>query len=1124
MKKLTLILFTLAFGLVGHTQTDPTNYIRTDLIGPSPNASSIGKLGEVPVSLYTGLPNISIPIYEIKDQDISLPITLIYNYDGFKPRLPSSWVGMGWTLEAGGVITRNVRDKVDELGVQAGTFDTISNILNLAETNQTFLKNAVKDVLVDTEPDIFSFNFCGYSGKFILYRDKFYCLPDQKIKIEGAPNTSGFIITIADGVKYYFQKMETSTPKGNAEASYNIPTHPSSWYLTKIQNAANTATINLSYVNEGQINQQGVHTQSYKYVLPLQGTSPITSQLFPKKDTYPTFVNPARLSSVTSTNCTVSFVPVSTARLDIDQGTSGSSRALSQILISAPGNSIRTFEFHQSYSATTGHNRAFMRLDSLREHGGTAGVHTHRFQYEAVPATGFTKSGAALDHYGFYLGSGDFSSNILPKDIVPNAFLDRSPKLAGTRVGALNKITYPLGGTATFTYEQNRRFDGENYNPIAYDATANVSGTPSSGQVIASFNEPFTVSMNQSVEVALTRSVHSPFADGNARNLSKDFRITRTTGGVNTIVYEGQIDFESDNNGKNFSVSLTAGTYFITAYIDYRETAMSATVTYTEEGEPSSGEAVGGLRVRQVVLNPNPGTMVTKTYTYKNEEGFSSGVSMSPQYDVKDFTDILMTPSETGEIHSRVYNSANGEFYGINTPVYYKSVLEETVSGTERLSTRHDFISFQSEGTFLGIDPLRVTVYRNEGDAKVPIQRTYYDYATVNDTIIHAIKPYLRSHVLYDLSLPMQETYDYEHYMIRKEWKYLRSIREVKYEGTDSVSSLTRYHYDTGGDRNLLFEFYANSRGENHTTRYKYPQNYTSTVASTFLAAHVLSPVIEKQVWKKNSTTDSILVSGEITQFDAGFRPSKIYRLDVPSGLAALNSQTTSGGKFTTLLSDTRYAERINFGYNGDGNLITQTLTNALPISYLWSYNGQYPVAEVKSAAQADIAYAGFEAEGKGNWSYSGATSTDATAPTGNRVYSLGGGAMAKSGLSSAKAYVLTYWAKSTSSPSVSGSSGAVVSSANAVTSRGGWTLYQRTIRSSTSVTLSGSVAVDDVRLHPLGTEMITYTYNPLVGMTSRTDASGRITLYEYDGFGRLWRAKDHFGNIMEEYRYNYRP
>ena len=54
------------------------------------------------------------------------------------------------------------------------------------------------------------------------------------------------------------------------------------------------------------------------------------------------------------------------------------------------------------------------------------------------------------------------------------------------------------------------------------------------------------------------------------------------------------------------------------------------------------------------------------------------------------------------------------------------------------------------------------------------------------------------------------------------------------------------------------------------------------------------------------------------------------------------------------------------------------------------------------------------------------------------------------------------------------------------------------------------------------GALITSYTYKPLVGITSETDPSGRTIFYEYDSFGRLIRVKDDAGKILKEHNYNY--
>ena len=51
---------------------------------PSPTVASLAKFGDIPVSMFTGTPKITIPIFELKSLEKSMPISLDYDVSGFK--------------------------------------------------------------------------------------------------------------------------------------------------------------------------------------------------------------------------------------------------------------------------------------------------------------------------------------------------------------------------------------------------------------------------------------------------------------------------------------------------------------------------------------------------------------------------------------------------------------------------------------------------------------------------------------------------------------------------------------------------------------------------------------------------------------------------------------------------------------------------------------------------------------------------------------------------------------------------------------------------------------------------------------------------------------------------------
>jgi len=92
---------------------DDNNGLTPDMLLPqftnlTPEAASLGKYGAYQVSEYSGAANISIPLYEVKSGDVSFPISLYYDASGIKVEQDATFVGLGWNLSYGGMISRIV--------------------------------------------------------------------------------------------------------------------------------------------------------------------------------------------------------------------------------------------------------------------------------------------------------------------------------------------------------------------------------------------------------------------------------------------------------------------------------------------------------------------------------------------------------------------------------------------------------------------------------------------------------------------------------------------------------------------------------------------------------------------------------------------------------------------------------------------------------------------------------------------------------------------------------------------------------------------------------------------------------------------------------------------------------
>jgi hypothetical protein len=123
------------------------------------------------------------------------------------------------------------------------------------------------------------------------------------------------------------------------------------------------------------------------------------------------------------------------------------------------------------------------------------------------------------------------------------------------------------------------------------------------------------------------------------------------------------------------------------------------------------------------------------------------------------------------------------------------------------------------------------------------------------------------------------------------------------------------------------------------------------------------------------------------------------------------------------------------------------------------------------------------------------------------------------SGLTSGTTYNVSYWTQNGSPFTIAGTISGFPIKGKTIND---WTFYLHKVTGQSTISLSGSGHIDELRLYPALAQMTTFTYTPLVGLTSQCDENNRITYYEYDGFQRLKLIRDQDYNILKTYEYQY--
>ncbi len=513
MKKYTLILLCLIASFICRAANNTTNYIPI----MTPESATLGQYGAYPVSLYTGGVDISIPLHTIKTNGITIPISLQYTGTGLIPNKDCGKIGHDWALYAGGAITRTVNGVPDEWERHDAISDSdpdfeLNGLLTYIRSANEQLKNGdirrlhhlnLIESGWETTPDMFSFNFCGHNGQFMIDHDgsvRVVGNNSYKVDISGLKpqrlteptQPSLIIITDGEGTRYTFGGNIYSLEVNLKQVPGNVETIPNgvivAFYLTRIE-TVDGRFVEFHYTDK-EDDQNGTyanfdpHTKGHSdgsniiraphytdYYKSIATNNSSTIVFNPAGELAVSYTKTAYLHKIiTSFGEDVVFtyedklIPFFTrAQGELwEKGNIPNSR-LKDIRITNSNNEvIKYVSLHHSYSIsydyrnqshTDGYQKiARMFLDSLFVNQERYAIEYNERERLPLPYT------RGIDLQGYYNGK-DHISNLLGISSTTQTvdFTNRQPNTGKASMGMISKIIYPTGGSSAFTFE------GHNY-------------------------------------------------------------------------------------------------------------------------------------------------------------------------------------------------------------------------------------------------------------------------------------------------------------------------------------------------------------------------------------------------------------------------------------------------------------------------------------------------------------------------------------------------------------------------------------------------------------------------------------------------------------------------------------
>ncbi len=959
-----------------------------DYLYATPEVKAMTRYGDYPVGYNTGVPEINIPVYTINSGSIKLPISMKFHPSGRKVEEKEGIFGYGWTLDCGGIITRTKRGFPDEnnrfpftpkdfLNDNYYSKNEYNQIISTQNYDFNFLagitqnprhSNDYTSTYYDNQYDIFTYVLPNSTGHFILKDTVIngdptripmlipYDALDIKVEYSNSNNItqiSNFTITDKDGVEYFFNSQETSDNWTYDDLdlghSLDISENSTTWLLNAITSADKVDAIVLNYVSgkkngwyKGELNAK-CSSQSLSisdqlisgtgYMDPYYSHVSFNDNISGKTQETFNYGQTLRLSSVSYRNGSIIFsINSSTKMADLIT------------IKDITGKIIQQNNF--TYSKYP--NESVYTLDKMKISGSDGIANSsYLFDYYRGSSSDYLNWSLAKDWWGYYNGARNYT--LIPNfkvgimrygEYAPNYQIvsgswtnsdypaHRNVNEYKCKIGMIKSITYPTGGKTTFDYESNKytsngvQFDGPGLRVkdiYSYPNTPEGKVTHKSYTYeMDDFPQEFQPYKNVNGQSYLP--VDENFLiESRARMYISQPHFFTSTENNEEMVYlnaKGEEIYNTSKEDVSFIIKTIWSSEQYTNlgafldYMDYRFRNYNSDFVLETSGLNSSNVFYG--KVTETVDIDNTNNFKTiyyfsplnrKTSTYKYYAGKPTWRPIVSEYTIENRRKFM-----EDELSWKGGKLVEKDEYiaGSTTPVkrtgyYYTDIIRD--SAKEILATQ----------CFNFID--NTTLSWHETQVRDIIK-------TTSDNIFaYALKKYSSGIELLTQTVEITDN-------VEKTTVYTYEPEYLMLDSLITYDSKSVRYWD--GDLDKMID-----NKSNVVTKFTYPFQYNESPYIEMKQKNILSPVVEQIDSRNNNNFLQKTRTNYFKWSDNLFAPISIQK------------QTKN---------QTNYETRILFtNYDKYANPLSVSKDDATKIVYIWSYMGQYPVAEIKNANYEQI-------------------------------------------------------------------------------------------------------------------------------------------------------------------------